>query len=105
MKKTIELEIYIHRKPDGTDSIQLHDMTNVGTTDAWAINHYGVCVGKTILVGEYEDVEANPVEALVERLEQSLQEEIAGSQVRQNSIKDQIDQLRCIAYQPEGGDQ
>lgn len=102
MKKKIELEIFIHRKADGSEKIELMDMTtNLGVADDWAINHYGVCVGSTTLVGEYEDIEADPREALIDALEQSLQREIADSQVRQNKIKDQIEQLRCLTHQPE----
>ena len=105
MKKKIELEIFIHRKADGSEKIELNDMTNLGVSDAWAINHYGVCVGSTTLVGEYEDIEADPREALIDALEQSLQQEIADSQVRQNKIKDQIEQLRCLTHQPEVGNE
>lgn len=105
MKKKIELEIFIHRKADGSEKIELSDMTKLGATDDWAVNYYGVCVGSTTLVGEYEDIEADPREALIDALEQSLKREIADSQVRQNKIKDQIEQLRCLTHQPEVGNE
>lgn len=104
MKKAIELPIFIHRKADGTDSIELYDMTASSVTGDWAINHYGVCIGQTMLVGEYEDIEADPREALIDALEQSLQRDIADSHVRQSKIKDQIEQLRCITHQVDGGE-
>lgn len=105
MKKKIELPVFIHRKADGTDKIALHDMTSSSVAGDWAISHYGVCIGQTMLVGEYEDIEADPREALIDALEQSLKREIADSQVRQNKIKDQIEQLRCLTHQPEVGNE
>lgn len=106
MKKKLELPIFIHRKPDGTEHIDSMDLTKGpgGKVDQYALDSVGVCVGRTMLVGEYEDIEADPTEILIERLEASLKQDIADSHVRQARIKDQIEKLRCLTHQADEGD-
>lgn len=97
-KKSVTLEMYLHRKPDGSEKLAPHDFTEGGKSEYW-LNEYGACMGKVVVTGEYEDIEGDPVEKLIEGLEASIERERADSQVRVGLMLDRINQLKCITHE------
>lgn len=74
------------------------DMTAGETDPMWA-NIYGVCVGPVEVSCEYEDIDVNPIDALIESLEDAVQQEIADSQLRKNKLLSRISELKAITHQ------
>lgn len=100
--KQVEIKMFLHRKPDGTDSLHPWDRTidHNGQADDWGINQHGACMGRVVVVGEYEDIEGDPREKLIEGLEKAVEKERVASQVRVNLLLERISQLKCLAHEP-----
>lgn len=97
-KKKIELEMFLHRKADGTESLNQWDHTNKGADTYW-LNELGACMGKVTIIGEYEDIEGDPREKLIEGLESAIEKERGDSQARVNLLMERISQLKCITHE------
>ena len=99
-KKTIKMQMFVHRKADGTESVNEHDHTKNNTIQMW-VELMGALVGVVDATITYEsppEVDVNQV--LVEGLERAIDQERADSQVRVNLLLDRISQLKCLTHEP-----
>ena len=96
--KTATIEMYLHRTAEGVDTLLGHDFTD-GGTDIYFIKRFGVCMGVVKVECSYEDIDADPVERLIDALECKLNEEIADSEMRKNILIGKISELKAITYQ------
>lgn len=99
-KKRITKTLYIHRKPGREDVLETCDMTLSGV-DSWGVEHYGAMIGAVEATIEYTDIDADPTDALVAVLEQQLTRDLAESYVRQEGLRQRINELLAITHQVE----
>lgn len=104
-KKHITKTLYIHRKPGREqDAVCIVDMTDTDNIDARerAIDYYGVMIGAVEATIEYTDIDADPTDALVAALQDQLTRDLAESHVRQEGLRQRINELLAITHQPKG---
>ncbi|QLI49448.1 hypothetical protein vBPaeMUSP18_54 [Pseudomonas phage vB_PaeM_USP_18] len=95
--KQVELPMFLFRKADGTEKLCQYDHTDNGRNQYW-LNDLGACMGRVVVVGEYEDIEGDPREKLIEGLEKAVEKERVESQVRVNLLLEKISQLKCLTH-------
>lgn len=95
--KQVEIPMYLFRNPDGTETLGQHDHTKNGADEYW-LGQLGACMGRVVVVGEYEDIEGDPREKLIEGLEKAVSKERAESQSRVNLLLERISQLKCLTH-------
>lgn len=95
--KQIELPMYLFRKPDGTEKLAQYDHTAGGTKDYW-LNELGACMGRVVVIGEYEDIAGDPALKLIEELEKTVLSNRAEAQVRETALLERISQLKCLTH-------
>ncbi|QKE22873.1 hypothetical protein 8P_047 [Pseudomonas phage 8P] len=95
--KKVEIPMFLFRKPDGTETLGQHDHTKNGTDQYW-LDQMGACMGRVVVVGEYEDIEGDPREKLIEGLEKAVEKERVDSHVRVNALLEKISQLKCLTH-------
>jgi hypothetical protein len=91
MKTTITL--FIHQRPGEEQRALTCDLSEYGS--------YGALLGTREVEVEWETFDRDPVEALIDTLEQQVEKERADSQLRINALLDKIGKLRCIEHRPE----
>lgn len=105
-KKQFTQTMYIHRKPGREqDVVCIVDMTEKGGVTGvadWAVDYYGVMIGAVEATIEYTDIDADPTDALVAALQEQLTRDRAESHVRQEGIRQRINELLAITHQSEG---
>lgn len=93
--------LYLHRKPDGSESLYGADMTCGGENEFW-VERCGVCIGPVEVRCEYETPPGDPVGILVESLEKKIEQEKADSREKIKNLMDKISQLKCLPH--DGGE-
>lgn len=103
-KKQFTKTMYIHRKPGREqDAVCIVDMTDTDDILARerALDYYGVMVGAVEATIEYTDIDADPTDALVAALQDQLTRDLAESYVRQEGLRQSINELLAITHQVE----
>lgn len=91
-KVAVELEMYLH----------VRDYSGERVLFATDMSEYGyACLGRVTLVGEYEDIDKDPRQAMLEGLERQLDKERADSQSRINLLLERISKLQAIGHEVE----
>lgn len=94
----VELPMFLFRKPDGSETLGSYDITQDNTQE-YFINTTGVCMGRVVVIGEYETIEGDAVEKLVAGLEKAVEKERADSQVRVNALRERISSLKSLTHE------
>ncbi len=92
MKTTVKL--YIHQIPGQEQYALCSDMSR--WPDVW-----GALLGVREVEVEFEQFDTDPMEAMIDALEQQIASERAESQVRVNLLMERISQLRSLEHKPE----
>jgi len=89
MKQVITF--YIHQIPGQQQVARACDMSE------WP-NLYGVLLGTQEIEIEFDEIDKDPIAAMVENLEAQVDRERADSQVRVNGLLDKISKLKCLEH-------
>ena len=103
--KTVEMIIYPHRKPDGTETLYTCDMTvNAITKEVepkW-VNLHGVCLGQVKATVTYESPDENVHHAAqLQALELEIAKETSESKDRIKNMLNKREQLQALVGQLE----
>lgn len=90
LKTTITL--FIHQLPGKPQSPKTCDMSIYS-------DHYGPLLGTQEVEVEWQEIDRDPVDAMIGSLEAQVQKERADSQVRVNGLLEKIGKLQCLEYQ------
>lgn len=94
------IEMYLHRKSDGSETLSVADLTQGGKSEFWT-RQQGACLGKVKVACEYESPDIDASLALIDALEGQIRAEQAESYARVTAMQDRIAELRCITHQAE----
>lgn len=92
------ITLYIHQLPGQPQRAITCDMSD------WPAS-YGALLGTITVEVEWPEIEANPTALLIERYEQQIEQERLQHADRVGALTEQIQNLRCIAYQTSEADQ
>lgn len=101
--RNTEIKLYLHRKVDGTETLEKYDRSrNILTNQICPreVAAHGACMGEVVVKCEYQTIEGDPRATLIQGLEAAVAQERADSQVRVNKLLDQISQLKCLTHEP-----
>jgi hypothetical protein len=87
MKQTIKF--YIHQLPGEPQTARACDLSE------WS-HLYGALLGTQEIEIEFDEINKDPLTAMVENLEAQVDRERADSQVRVNVLLDKISKLKCL---------
>lgn len=103
--KTLEMMVYPHRKPDGTETLYTCDMTKNGLTkevDPKWVSLHGVCLGQVKATVTYESPDENVHHAAqLQALELEIAKETSESRDRIKNMLNKREQLQALVGQLE----
>ena len=94
MKVTAQKTMYLHVLNDGKRELQTTDMSSI------CDGYFGVCLGQVDCEITYSDIDRDPVEALIESLENQISDEREKSRRKVAVLTEKLDQLKCIEFRP-----
>ncbi len=103
--KTVDMMVYPHRKPDGTETLYTCDMTKNGLTKEvepkW-VNLHGVCLGPVKATVTYDSPDESAHHAAqLQALELEIAKESSESSERIKSMINKREQLQALVGQLE----
>lgn len=95
MKQTITL--YIHQLPREPQRAFTCDLSDFPST-------FGALLGVQDVEVEFDEIDRDPVSALIDALEQEIEREGVAYRGRVELIREKIEHLTCLEFKPDADD-